>query len=60
MGDLTSMSIQLPTELYTTLTNISISFHSDLNSDMVHLMECYVDSYRKLQAAEAAASLLEV
>lgn len=60
MGDLTFMSIQVPTELYTKLTNISISFHSDLNSDLVHLMEVYVDSYQKLHSNPAASSLVEV
>ena len=58
MGDLTSMSIQVPTELYTKLTNISISFQSDLNSDIVHLMECYVDSFQKLHSDPAAKILL--
>ena len=58
MGNVQVMQIQVPTELYTKLTNISISFHSDLNSDLVHLMEVYVDSYQKLQADPAAKILL--
>lgn len=45
-------------ELLAKLTNISVSFQSDLNSDMVHLMECYVDSYQKLQTDPAAKILL--
>ena len=60
MGNTQVMSIQLPAELYAKLTNISTSFQSDLNSDMVHLMECYVDSYQKLHTDAALSSLLEV
>lgn len=60
MGNTKVMSIQVPTELYTKLTNISVSFQSDLNSDLVHLLECYVDSYQKLHADAALSSLLEV
>ena len=58
MGNVQVMQIQVPTELYAKLTNISVSFHSDLNSDLVHLMECYVDSYQKLQTDPAAKILL--
>ena len=58
MGNTQIMSISVPAELYAKLTNISISFQSDLNSDMIHLMECYVDSYQKLQSDPAAKILL--
>ncbi|MBQ8519173.1 MAG: hypothetical protein IJ455_06210 [Agathobacter sp.] len=58
MGNVQVMQIQVPSELYTKLTNISISFQSDLNSDLVHLMEVYVDSYQKLQTDPAAKILL--
>ena len=60
MGNTKVMSISVPAELYAKLTNISISFQSDLNSDMVHLMECYVDSYQKLHADAAVSSFMEV
>ena len=60
MSSQTIFSMSIPTELLNQLNKISINFGTDLNSDMVHLMECYVDSFQKLHADSASKALLEV
>lgn len=57
MGDVV-MKIEVPLELYAKLEEISHRFKSDLNADLVSLMECYVDMYRQISLDPAARMVL--
>ena len=59
MQNSTLLSVPIPIELYNELNKISLNFGTDLNSDMVHLMQVYVDSFQKLHP-DSAKALLEV
>lgn len=58
MDNITVINISVPDELLVKLHYISDSFNSDLNSDVVNLLQCYVDSFQKLHSDPAAKVLL--
>lgn len=59
MADMTVLQVEVPSDLLQEVRNISVSFHSDLNDDIVHLMECYAESFRRLRSDPAAKVLLK-
>ena len=59
MADVTVV-LQVPEDLLIQVKNVSDSFKSDFNSDMIILMESYVKSYQNLLRDPAAKALLEV
>lgn len=60
MSNTVMLTVPIPQELYINMQKVSSSFKSDLNDDLVHLMECYVDSYQKLLRDPSAKILLGV
>lgn len=60
MPNMVNFNLQVPEELFIKAKNVSESFRSDFESDMVHLLECYVDSYQKIMRDPAAKALLNV
>lgn len=54
-----SVTLQVPEELLDKVRKVSVAFQSDFETDMVHLMECYVDSYQQLQRDPVAKVVLK-
>lgn len=59
MSNMVNFSLQVPEELLDKAKNVSETFRSDFETDMVHLLECYVDSYQKIMRDPAAKALLK-
>lgn len=53
------MNIRVPKDLHENLVLISAVANSDLNADLLHLLECYVDTGKRLLAFPAAVDFLE-
>ena len=54
------VTISVPADLFRQVNQISISFQSDIESDIVHLMECYVNSFQQIHSDPVGKILLPV
>ena len=59
-NDSYNINFSVPADLFRQVNQISISFKSDLESDLVLLLQSYVKSYQNLLCDPAAKVLLEV
>lgn len=60
MSNFVDMNVRVPIDLYDNLVKISSFAKSDLNTDLVHLFECYVDTGKEILRDPAARILLGV
>lgn len=55
MSNTTVLQLNVPSELYQKVRNISVSFGTDFDTDLVSLLECYVSSFERLLPREVCA-----